>query len=45
MGLNFYTGYVFKTYGVMKRGNHNHSNHTSFNIMIDTISKNKYRVG
>ena len=26
MGLNFYTGYVFKTYGV-KMGQHNHANH------------------
>jgi polyferredoxin len=26
MGLNFYTGYVFKTYGV-KMGQHNHTNH------------------
>ena len=26
LGLNFYTGYVFKEYGAMKRG-HNHSTH------------------
>ena len=26
MGLNFYTGYVFKTYGV-NMGQHNHANH------------------
>ncbi len=29
MGLNFYTGYVFKTYGAMKRGGHSHGSHTS----------------
>lgn len=35
MGLNYYSGYVFKTYGAMKRG-HNHSNHTSINIIVNT---------
>jgi len=41
MGLNFYTGYVFKTYGAQKRGGHNHmqhqkqtNNHSSLNIVI-----------
>lgn len=42
MGLNFYTGYVFKTYGVQKRGGHNHMKHqkqtnnsfSSINIII-----------
>lgn len=45
MGLNFYTGYIFKTYGVQKRGGHNHMqqqkqvNHSSLNIII--IKENK----
>lgn len=28
MGLNFYTGYLFKTYGAVKKGGHSH-NHSS----------------
>lgn len=27
LGLNLYTGYVFKTYGAQKRGGHNHAQH------------------
>lgn len=36
LGLNFYTGYVFKTYGA-KKGGHNHSA-----MMKKEVSKNEY---
>ena len=40
MGLNFYTGYVFKTYGAKKKMQHNHGKHSSLNIVIiQTINK------
>ena len=29
LGLNLYTGYVFKEYGAKKRGGHNHASHTT----------------
>ncbi len=39
MGLNFYTGYVFQTYGVAKKRGHTHGTHSNSKIFQSVSTK------